>query len=437
MKNNFFLLIIGALLFFGFISFILQLPENISSPVLLYGDPISYWDAAKGIYTEGGQPHPLRPYFYPFLIGLPVFFFGERGYNLEWALGLNIFFWLTTVGFIFKFLIENTNRKIAFIGAFIYVINLSLLIICWTVLAESLFNFLIVGCVYFLSKYLKNKSESGYFIAFFAFLCLSFITRPIFSPLLFFIFPLIIWAIFKRYLSLFIASISLFILLFTVGLNSYKMHQKYGNWTLSYISDCALYVYFGAYAKRATLDKSWAQINADWAVEKASRLPRMARNNDTLAWSTLPPLVKEDLSTQIAENKMGLIIAFIRNLVSNSVSGNTDLYYLTNFKKNTYFTTLLPYLYALRALQNAINSGMALLFFPILLWRFRAFIWSTNHPILWILVVNSLLSVVAILFASVSFSQGDRFHLVVAPLTILSFGIYFFHRNNCKLLIIK
>lgn len=70
MKNRDVLfLMIGATCFFAVISYILQLPANATMPQFVGGDPISYWEAAKLIYTEGGKPHPLRPFLYPFLIG--------------------------------------------------------------------------------------------------------------------------------------------------------------------------------------------------------------------------------------------------------------------------------------------------------------------------------------------------------------------------------
>ena len=196
MKNRDYLIVTSvAILFFTLISYALQLPTNATLPQFIDGDPPTYWEAAKLIYTEGAKPHPLRPFFYPFLIGLPSYL-GISANNSFWiALGLNFTFWLGTVLFIFSILRDNTNRKIAFIGAFIFVTNTSNIINCWSVLAESLFHFLIIGSIYFFSKYNTNKTNTGYFVAFITFFCLSFITRATYSPLLFILIPLFIFAL--------------------------------------------------------------------------------------------------------------------------------------------------------------------------------------------------------------------------------------------------
>jgi hypothetical protein len=430
MKNRDLLVIIlSAIAVFAAVSYALQLPENATSILFLGGDPPSYWDAAKRLYTEGGMPHPLRPFFYPFLIGLPAFFVGEKGFNLEWALGLNFIFWLLTVVFIFNFLKENTNRKIAFITTFIFIFNTSNIINCWSVIAESLFHFLIIGSIYFLLKFLKNKNKSIYFLVFFSLFSLSLITRPTYFPLLFILFPLFIWAIFKRYLSVFIGFISILIFLFTVGFNAFKIHQNYGNWTLSYLGHCALYSFFGAYAKVVKPDKTIKQIGENWFLESVKRNKDMPRYNDSIPWSALNSIVTNDLREQIKNNKLGLLFAFSRDLVSNSVASNGEVLLLTNFKKLNHFNGLLKTVFYWGRLQNILNTLAALFLIPFLIRRFKSFFWLNKRPIFWLLLFNSFLSIFTILISTISFTQGDRFHLVVLPLSLVSLGIIYFYKK--------
>lgn len=307
-------LMIGATCFFAAISYILQLPANATTPQFIGGDPASYWEAAKLIYTEGGKPHPLRPFLYPFLIGLPSFLGVSVNDSLWIALSFNFICWLTTIVFIYKILIALTNRKIAFISAFIFVINTSNIINCWSVLAESLFHCLIIGSIYFLLKYITNKQNTGYFIVFVALFCLSFITRPIYFPLFLIIIPLFIWAIIKRYLSAFLGFIALLIFLSTIGFNAYKMRQTYGNSTLSYIGECTIYVFFSAYAKVASPEKTVKQTADDWFVEYTKRNKEIPRYNDSIPWTALHSIVENDLKQQFTDNKNGLNDGFFKGL---------------------------------------------------------------------------------------------------------------------------
>jgi hypothetical protein len=389
MKNRDYLfLLIGATTFFVIISFILQLPENATTAQFISGDPVSYWEAAKGIYTEGGKPHPLRPYFYPFLIGLPSFL-GVSTNNALWiVIAFNFICWLGTVAFIYKILKNNTSNKIASIGTFIFVVNTSNIINCWSVLAESLFHFLIIGSIYFLLKYLCNKQYTGYFIAFVAFFCLSLITRPIYSPLLFLIMPLFIWAIFKKHLSLFIAATSVFIFVATVGFNAYKMRQTYGNWTLSYIGQCTIYVFYSAYAKIASPEKTIKQSGEDWLVEYRKRGKEIPRNNDSIPWTALNAIVSNDLKQQLKDNKTGLLMAFGRDLLSNSIASNGDVLQLTDFKQQLYFKPLIQAVFYWGRLLNILNNLLALCVIPLLFRRFRQYFLEKKRPIYWILMVN-------------------------------------------------
>jgi hypothetical protein len=430
MKNRDFLfLLIGATLVFAAVSYALQLPENSTTEQFISGDPISYWEASKLIYTEGSFPHPLRPYFYPFLIGLRTLFRDNQSIALTWALGLNFIFWLATAGFIFSILRENTNRKIAFVGAFIFIFNTSNIINCWSVLAESLFHFLIIGSVYFLLKFLKNSIKSAYFIAFSTFSCLSFITRPTFYPLLFLLIPLFFWAVYRRYLTFFIATITALIFVSTIGFSLLRMHQTYGNWTLSYIGDCAWYSFFGAYATVVKPEKSWDDINADWRAEATERSKKMTRYHDSIPWSTLPTLVREDMKAQFSTNKMGLLLTFIRDLASNSVASNGDVLKLTNVQNRPFFAFILRGPFWWSRFQNILSSLSALCL-PFVFYRFKRYFWANNRSIYWILGVNCALSLFAVLISTVSFSQGDRFHLVVLPLNVVSWGIFYFYRQQ-------
>ena len=58
MKNRDYLIVTSiAILFFTLISYALQLPTNATLPQFVDGDPPTYWEAAKLIYTEIGRAH--------------------------------------------------------------------------------------------------------------------------------------------------------------------------------------------------------------------------------------------------------------------------------------------------------------------------------------------------------------------------------------------
>lgn len=430
MKNRDYLILITvSILFFTFISYILQLPYNATLTQFVDGDPPSYWAAAKLIYTEGFAAHPLRPFFYPFLIGLPSFLGISSTHSFWIALGLNFMCWLGTILFIFHILINYTNRKIAFIGAFIFVINTSNIINCWAVLAESLFYFLIIGSIYFLLKYITNKTNTGYFIAFVTFFCLSFITRPTYSPLLFILIPLFIFALIKKYLSLFIGFISLIIFTATIGFNAYKMRQTYGNWTLSYIGQCTIYPFFSGYAHVAAIDKSVEQTAKDWLIEFPKRAHALPRDNDSIPWNTINSIVINDLHNLLKNNKTGLAIAFVRDLASNSIASNGDVLNLIDSKQQFYFKPLIKSVFIWGRVHNILNTIAALFVIPLFFKRFSAYFWHNKRPIFWILLSNTILSISAILMSTISFTQGDRFHLIVLPMSLVSLGLIYFFKK--------
>ena len=431
MKNrDFFYLIIGATTFFAALSYVLQLPANATTAQFVGGDPASYWEAAKGIYTEGGKPHPLRPFLYPFLIGLPSFFGASLSNSLWIVLGFNFICWLMTLVFIFKILITLTTRKIAFISAFIFVINTSNIINCWSVLAESLFHCLIIGSIYFLLKHYTNNKNALYFSVFITLFCLSFIARPTYSPLILILIPLFIFAIVKRYLSLFLIIFSFIVFSFTVGFNTYKMHKTYGNWTLSYIGECTIYVFFSAYAKIASPKKTAQQMGQDWYIEYAKRGGDIPRSNDAIPWTALHSIVLDDLRQQLSDNKTGLIMAFSRDLLSNSVASNGDVLHITDFKNQRYFGGLLSGVFLWGRVLNILNTVAALFVIPVAFWRFKRYFWQHNRSVFWILGATMGLSVFTILVSTVSFTQGDRFHLVVLPLSLVSLGVIYFFRKK-------
>ncbi len=435
MKNRDFLVVmLSATAVFAAVSYALQLPANAMSEQFIGGDPATYWDASKRLYTEGVMPHPLRPFFYPFLIGLATFFGASNSNSMFIAITLNFIFWLITVGFIFNFLKNNSNQQLAFIGAFIFIFNTSNIINCWSILAENVFNCLVVSSIYYLILFLKNKNKSINFIVFILLFSLSLITRPTYFPLIFILFPLFIWAIFKRYLSEFIGSISLIIFILIVGFNAYKMHQKFGNFTLSYIGESTMYVFFSAYSKVYSPEKSVQKMGDDWFIEYTKRNKEIPRYNDSIPWTSLNSLVINDLRSQIKNNKLGLLNALIRDLVSNSMASNGDVLHITNYKNIAHFNLLLKSVFYWGRLYNILNSIAALFLIPYLINRFKSYFWTNNRPIFWLLIINSFLSIFTLLISTISFTQGDRFHLIVLPLSVISFAIFYFNKNNFKLI---
>ena len=70
-----------------------------------------------------------------------------------------------------------------------------------------------------------------------------------------------------------------------------------------------------------------------------------------------------------------------------------------------------------------LNTVVALFIIPLLFRRFRHHFWQKKRPIYWILMVNSIVSIFTILVSTISFTQGDRFHLVFLSLSLVSLGL--------------
>jgi hypothetical protein len=79
--------------------------------------------------------------------------------------------------------------------------------------------------------------------------------------------------------------------------------------------------------------------------------------------------------------------------------------------------------------QNILNTFATFIFIPIGFFRLRRYFWHQKRPIFWIMLINSVLGIVTMFISSVSFSQGDRFHLVTLPLSLVSLAIIGFYRD--------
>ena len=123
-------------------------------------------------------------------------------------------------------------------------------------------------------------------------------------------------------------------------------------------------------------------------------------------------------------------MAFSRDLLSNSVASNGDVLHITDFKNQRYFGGLLSGVFLWGRVLNILNTVAALFVIPVAFWRFKRYFWQHNRSVFWILGATMGLSVFTILVSTVSFTQGDRFHLVVLPLSLVSLGVIYFFRKK-------
>lgn len=360
------------------------------------GDQTSYFESGN-LLIKNFEAHPFRTFGYGFLLSLPQIF-GMQATYAYWPIILNLLFFLGILWTIYKF--ENLLRK-----PLLLPMGLALLLSIGFIrgmsfaLTETGFSFFVLLSAYHLLKFLKGKKAYNLFFLFFT---LGF--AALFRPGLY-LFTLLIVPICIGYLILVkqiniktIFSIVLGLFL-TLGIQSFLMKKTYNTYRLTYIDDITWYRYGGALA--TTINEKNCISNQCFREEQTKR----DRIIDTLNNDEMSIISKADRK-EILFNKTNAFIKMMKvnistNLLSGSVKAqeNKLLHRWTVF--NNLFLSIIPFLmYA----------------FLLILQRWRSSICLELH-----LVLLFCISIIAysIITSGVSAYQGDRFHIVFYPLSLL------------------
>ncbi len=401
-------------------------------------DAWTYEEAVDLLYKQHFTAHPTRPMGFPLLLGLPKLFTDNeiiyRVYFRITALGL----WLSTGFLLYKSLKFIFNPHLSFFGATFFYVNVSNIIYNNIQYTETLYTFTLTLMLYFYVKYVFTKNWTNLVIAF-ATLSFSIIVRPSLSPLFFPFLAVLVYFLWKNKVNWQNWAFLAFAIYCTVGVQSWNMNRRFGEYKISYIGDAVSYLYFSTYVDAIDSVKSVA------AAREVTQNLRTTRNHYVSASSNDNPdstyrhgpncpdcavqakYFQQYLFKTITQKPFWSLFTFCRGLISNSLYGNAYTYgmakkympkNLSSFNLKIFFIISTP--------QNILYSFSALFLFPIILWkRYKTLkIWLPLFIVVWAIICLSTLS----------FGQADRFHIVFVPLTIFlllnSLNFNFLNKNK-------
>jgi hypothetical protein len=274
-------------------------------------------------------------------------------------------------------------------------------------LTETGFSFFIVLAIFKFYQYLKYHKSACVFYFFF-FLGIATLFRPGLYLITLGIVPVFIiyQIVFNRFTILTSLCIISGIML-TLGFQSILMKRTFNTYRLSYIDDITWYRYCGALS--TTIHNQNCFSNECFRKEQTKR-DRIIENLSDDEMSAISKVDRKD----ILFNKTAAFIKAMKVVISSDLlSGcvkqeeNKFLHYWTVF--NNLLLSILPFfMYA----------------FFVIIPNFRKRLTFNLHIILAFILLIIFYTVVT---SAISAQQGDRFHIVFYPLSILLIAILTFH----------
>jgi hypothetical protein len=390
-KYHFYILFIGVVVHLC-ISFLLQLYDQ----NIIYPDSTNYLESASKMFQKF-TGHYYRPMLMAFINGLPYLFGSNDAGVYKWSFFVNLFCWLGTALLLFEILKTFLSPRKSFYFALFSFSFLSILAHTFHLLTENSYIFFILLAIYFLLKYYQTQ-QLVYLSLGLALLFSSMLIKPgsKFLAIGFGIyFSKEIFNNYKDKRLIWLYCSWLMILIQVIG-----MKVQYGNFTISYIDGVTIHNYLCSKAVCLKEGKEFNQINnprADYLFSQS--LPDQKR------------IPKEDLIYQIKTNFPNLIRAYFSNMLENCKTGSGCIYDCQNKNKTNYFETAKLTLFTISKWQNRIFTIIGLML------AVYFFVNRKKHEK--IILFSSCFIIYIIVLSGISCGQGDRFHMVTFPFTLL------------------
>jgi hypothetical protein len=398
-KNPLFRLFIVATLWFFTLSFLLQFFNQ----TYYFPDSLSYLVSAKQLYLEN-TVNAQRPFLFSMLNGFPLLFSNSDAIIFRFNFGLNILAWYATIVLVYKIVSKIILPKTAFFFTIGYIFSVGSVAICFHFLTEPIFTFLLVWMFYYLQKF-EHSKQIKYLIFAFSILLISLLIKPIlqFFVLLFLLFY--VQNVFDLLKSKWIFFLVLPI--FFIFFQMYSMQKTYGRFTLTYIDTITYYNYLGTRAENLRLEENYDFKNVDREIFF-----------DKLNYEQQKVAMSDDIRFQLKTNKINLVKAYFINIYSNSIKGSASIHAFKNQKNTSYFEFFWFLFKGISKIQNILFTilGIVISVYSLLQWkRSSNFIKINSFTVLYIFVISGISS-----------DQGDRLHLVFYPLVVFLIANYFY-----------
>lgn len=374
---------------------------DISAQTLIYPDAGDYNLSATNFYLYF-RGHCYRPMLMAAIYGFPLLF-GASAFDLYGiAIYINVFLWLATILILFELLQTYVSKKIAFLISLCFVFFVSNALFNFHLLAETPFLFFLISGFYFIQKYTQTKVFKWLVFAL-SIIVLSMLIKPaskFFAILMLLYFAKTLFSQYKQKVMVFLYASLVLCFVQAAGLK----HQ-FGDFTISYIDSVTFYNYLFSKADCYRKGVEYNQINNPRAeylfTHKAHEQKQIAN---------------ADIKEQLLNNKWNLIKAYSHNFMWNSVTGSICINGYSNVKRNPDFETNQTILSWISKYQNRLMTGLGIVLGLLSVWQYYrkdTFLLFAGLLILYIIGISGISS-----------DQGDRFHLITYPFTLLLFAKY-------------
>ena len=383
-----------ALLWVLFFSFTIQLKPGFSQ----IGDDVSYLYSARLLYYNF-QLDNTRPLLISVIHGVPYLFGFTDSVVVKWGIFINFLSWFFTAILLFKIVSKILDRKKAFLFSIVFIFCIGNLAHAFNFLSESIFIFMIMFSVYWISKYYETTKYYYITIAI-SILFLNTLIKPVSIGLALILFIFFITKcnriFFNKFSFLLIVSFSLIIF------QMYTLKKNFGDFTISYISSITYYNYLG---DKADCYKK----GIEFIPGKSERSKKIG----LLSSHEMKESAEKDLKSQIKNNTFNLLKAYLYCIYSNTHKGNFIVSECKNVKGTSYFNVFHFLFKAISKIQNILFTIISVILSFYYLMNFR----KINKFYL----INAAFILYIFFISAMSCFQCDRFHIAFFPLLILLF----------------
>lgn len=390
------LLVLIGLIWLGFLYQLL----DVSAQTLIFPDASNYNEAATNLfwYYRG---HCYRPILMAGIYGFPLLLGASASDLYTIAIYINIIFWLATNLILFEILKSYVAEKLAFWFTFLFIFMISNTLFNFHLLAETPFLFFLLLSFYFIQKY--NKTNVIKYLAFgLSLLVLSMLIKPAskFFAILLLIYYFKVLIQNYKMKSMFFLYASIFLCFIQAA----GLKHQFGDFTISYIDSVTFHNYIFSKADAYRTGEEYHQIDNPRAAYLFEHKVHKQKQ-----------IANADIKEQLVNNKFNLLKAYGDNLFWNSATGSICIKAYSNVLQSKNFENKQAILYSVSKYQNRLMTVLGILvgLFSILFYFKKE---STAF-----LAALFILYIIGI--SGISSDQGDRFHIITYPFTLILIAV--------------
>lgn len=400
--SNTILIILVCILTVTFQFFHFKILDISIHSILQSNDSLTYIDAVKSLLN--GKGHPTRPIGFSILFIAPFILTSHPSESLLfiYTLILNFVCYAITAIFLWKLILKKTNNATYANLAFLTLLSLFGI----TTKIFYLYTELTILAIFTLSIYhaynfAKCKNCNSLIWVLFL-IWTSVYIRPgniylFYITIIYFFYHIIKNP--KRQTHLYKNGALILIIPLSLTISqAYLMKTSFNSTKISYIDKLAWYLYLSVQLDSPELNLSVEELYN-------SRL----KDVEVKTITEISNLADQNMKKRLLNDPISIIYQMLTNLKNNTIGGSSHFYKIrTSLERESYNVTYYEVLKKVTSIQN-ISIVLLTLLASVVIVINR----PTKDEFFAILIFTSI-----IIISSVSFKQGDRFHIVVYPIGI-------------------